>query len=115
MQHSRIVDFTAQFKPDVVAAHDLNKNFFLGETNSGEYTIPVSVNSNRHTMLTTALRFPATCGGGGVSPTFGAALWIVDYVLQAVLNGVEKLYFHQGTIKNCKSERGISQDYDFVY
>ena len=33
----------------------------------------------------------------------GAALWIVDYVLQAVMNGVDRLYFHQGTIGNCVS------------
>ena len=43
----------------------------------------------------------ATCGGGGISPTFGAALWIIDYVLQATLNAVDRLYFHQGTIGNC--------------
>lgn len=40
----------------------------------------------------------ATCGGGGISPTFGAALWIMDYSLQAALNGVERLYFHQGLV-----------------
>lgn len=45
----------------------------------------------------------ATCGGGGISPTFGAALWIVDYALQGVLNGVERQYFHLGTIGNCVS------------
>lgn len=47
--------------------------------------------------------FTATCGGGGISPTFGAALWIIDYAIQAALNGVERLYFHQGTIGNCVS------------
>ncbi|KAJ3487680.1 hypothetical protein NLI96_g3377 [Meripilus lineatus] len=31
----------------------------------------------------------------------GAALWIVDYVLQGAINGVDRLYFHQGTIGNC--------------
>lgn len=31
----------------------------------------------------------ATQGGGGISPTFGAGLWIVDYVMQAVLLGSE--------------------------
>ena len=25
----------------------------------------------------------------------------MDYVLQAALNGVDRLYFHQGTISNC--------------
>lgn len=38
----------------------------------------------------------ATCGGGGISPTFGAALWVIDFSLQAALVGVERLYFHQG-------------------
>lgn len=47
--------------------------------------------------------FIATCGGGGISPTFGAALWVIDYSLQAALNGIERLYFHQGTIGNCVS------------
>ena len=45
----------------------------------------------------------ATCGGGGISPTFGAALWIIDYVLQSALIGVDRLYFHHGTIGNCVS------------
>lgn len=62
----------------------------------------------------------ATQGGGGISPTFGAGLWIVDYVMQAVLLGSEvsnpnpqyadiaeipafqALFFHQGTIGNCE-------------
>ena len=39
----------------------------------------------------------------GILQTFGAALWIVDYVLQGALNGVDRLYFHQGTISNCVS------------
>ena len=46
----------------------------------------------------------ATCGGGGISPTFGAGLWVMDYVLQGALAGVDRLYFHQGTIGNCVSE-----------
>ena len=50
-------------------------------------------------------RSPATCGGGGISPTYGAALWIVDYVLQSALIGVDRLYFHHGTIGNCVSPR----------
>lgn len=45
----------------------------------------------------------ATQGGGGISPTFGAALWILDYVVQTVILGTNALYFHQGTIGNCKS------------
>jgi hypothetical protein len=32
---------------------------------------------------------PATQGGGGISPTFGAALWILDYVMQSIIMGIE--------------------------
>lgn len=31
----------------------------------------------------------ATQGGGGISPTFGAALWILDYVMQTVIMGTK--------------------------
>lgn len=51
-------------------------------------------------MLTN--KYLATQGGGGISPTFGAALWILDYVMQTVLMGTNALYFHQGTVGNCK-------------
>ncbi|KAJ3975093.1 hypothetical protein EV361DRAFT_890688 [Lentinula raphanica] len=78
MSHSGIVSYTAGFKADAASAHSAGVRYFLGETNS------------------------ATCGGGGISPTFGAALWIVDYVLQGSLNGVERSYFHQGTIGDCQ-------------
>ncbi|KAJ3808016.1 hypothetical protein F5876DRAFT_46898 [Lentinula aff. lateritia] len=78
MSHSGIVSYTAGFKDDATSAHAAGVRYFLGETNS------------------------ATCGGGGISPTFGAALWIVDYVLQGALNGVERSYFHQGTIGDCQ-------------
>ncbi|KAM5543120.1 hypothetical protein V8D89_002994 [Ganoderma adspersum] len=77
MSHSGIVSYVSQYKAEATAAHNAGKKFFLGETNS------------------------ATCGGGGISPTFGAALWIVDYVLQSALIGVDRLYFHHGTIGNC--------------
>ncbi|TFK81382.1 glycoside hydrolase family 79 protein [Polyporus arcularius HHB13444] len=77
MSHSGIVKYVSQYKAEATAAHNAGKKFFLGETNS------------------------ATCGGGGISPTFGAALWIVDYVLQSALIGADRLYFHHGTIGNC--------------
>ncbi|KAI0058148.1 hypothetical protein BV25DRAFT_1811257 [Artomyces pyxidatus] len=78
MSHSGIVSYTSQYKSEAAAAHAQGKPYFLGETNSGRP------------------------GGGGISPTFGAALWIVDYVLQGALNGIDRLYFHQGTIGNCQ-------------
>ncbi|OBZ67030.1 Solute carrier family 40 member 2 [Grifola frondosa] len=77
MSHSGIVSYTSQYKSEATAAHAAGKKFFFGETNS------------------------ATCGGGGISPTFGAGLWILDYVIQGALNGADRLYFHHGTIGNC--------------
>ncbi|WWC66094.1 uncharacterized protein I303_108716 [Kwoniella dejecticola CBS 10117] len=77
MDHARIKTFVDSFSPEVEAASAVNKPIVFGETNS------------------------ATCGGGGISPTFGAAIWIADYVLQAVSLGYSRLYFHQGTIGNC--------------
>ncbi|KAL8276867.1 hypothetical protein RQP46_010695 [Phenoliferia psychrophenolica] len=78
MSHSEIVSFTQQFKVEREAASAIGKPYHLAETNS------------------------ATCGGGGISTTFGAALWIVDYVMQALIIGVDRLYFHHGTIGNCQ-------------
>ncbi|KAL1887219.1 hypothetical protein Sste5346_010356 [Sporothrix stenoceras] len=45
-----------------------------------------------------------TTGGGaaGVSPTYGAALWTMDYSLRAVASNVSRLYFHHGTVGNCQ-------------
>ncbi|KAL2788516.1 hypothetical protein BJX66DRAFT_352655 [Aspergillus keveii] len=78
MGHSDIAAQIEGFAAEVEAAEALGKPHVFGETNS------------------------ATQGGGGISPTFGAALWIVDYVMQTVLMGTEALYFHQGTIGNCQ-------------
>ncbi|KAL3466116.1 hypothetical protein BJX64DRAFT_296058 [Aspergillus heterothallicus] len=78
MGHSDIAAQIEGFGGEVSAAAALGKPHVFGETNS------------------------ATQGGGGISPTFGAALWIVDYVMQTVLMGTEALYFHQGTIGNCQ-------------
>ncbi|KAL2017348.1 hypothetical protein VTK56DRAFT_2271 [Thermocarpiscus australiensis] len=78
MSHSAIASQVSQFKSEAAAAKAAGKDYVMGETNS------------------------ATQGGGGISPTFGAALWIVDYVAQSVLMGIKALYFHQGTIGNCQ-------------
>jgi len=74
MNHPDIVQYVAKFKPEVAAAKAAGKPIVFGETNS------------------------ATCGGGGISPTFGAGLWIVDYVFQSVILGYERLYFHHGML-----------------
>lgn len=52
-------------------------------------------------MLTTA---HSVSGGGAatVSPTFGASLWTMDYVIRAAFNNITRTYFHQGTVGNCQ-------------
>ncbi|KII96009.1 glycoside hydrolase family 79 protein [Plicaturopsis crispa FD-325 SS-3] len=78
MAHSSVVSYVAGYKSEIATVHNAGKLYFFGETNS------------------------ATGGGATVSPTYAAALWIVDYVLQAALNGADRLYFHHGTIGNCQ-------------
>ncbi|GFF70275.1 beta-glucuronidase [Aspergillus lentulus] len=78
MSHSAIASQIKPFAAEVAAAAAKGKPHIFGETNS------------------------ATQGGGGISPTFGAALWILDYVMQTLVMGTEALYFHQGTIGNCQ-------------
>ncbi|KAH8691382.1 hypothetical protein BGW36DRAFT_400675 [Talaromyces proteolyticus] len=78
MSHTGIASEIEPFAKEVSAAKSKNKPHIFGETNS------------------------ATQGGGGISPTYGAGLWILDYVMQTLLLGTEALYFHQGTIGNCQ-------------
>ncbi|TKX19237.1 hypothetical protein C1H76_8615 [Elsinoe australis] len=78
MNHAAIGQQISPFKAEYNTARSQNKTYLMGETNS------------------------ATQGGGGISPTFGAALWVLDYVVQSVILGLEQLYFHQGTIGNCQ-------------
>jgi len=37
-----------------------------------------------------------------VSPTFGAALWTMDYSLRATYSNMSRTYFHHGTVGNCQ-------------
>lgn len=63
----------SQYVPQVAAADAANTSLVFGETNS------------------------ASCSGrSGISDTFGAALWSVDYVLLAASIGMPKVYFHLG-------------------
>lgn len=41
-------------------------------------------------------------GAAGVSPTFGAALWTLDYSLRATYSNISRTYFHHGTVGNCQ-------------
>ncbi|KNF03331.1 hypothetical protein PSTG_03599 [Puccinia striiformis f. sp. tritici PST-78] len=76
MNHSRIVSFVKHYEPEVLAARKVQKPYHFSESNS------------------------ATCGGHGISATFGAALWLMDYVFQSLILGVDRVYFHQGTINH---------------
>ncbi|KAJ3386601.1 hypothetical protein HDU84_001454 [Entophlyctis sp. JEL0112] len=76
MLHSDIVSYTKRYIAESAAARAVSKDFYISETNS------------------------ATCGGGGISPTFGAALWVLDYAMQSIINGAVRLYFHHGTLGN---------------
>ncbi|KAI0966130.1 glycoside hydrolase family 79 protein [Xylaria arbuscula] len=63
----------SQYIPQVAAADAAGAPLVMGETNS------------------------VSCSGrSGISDTFGAALWGVDYVLTAASIGFRKLYFHLG-------------------
>ncbi|KAJ9130923.1 DNA methylase N-6 adenine-specific conserved site [Pleurostoma richardsiae] len=63
----------SQYVPQVAAADSAGIPLVLGETNS------------------------VSCGGrSGISDTFGAALWGVDYVLLAASIGIPELYMHIG-------------------
>ena len=35
-------------------------------------------------------------GKPGISDTFGAALWVLNYTLTAAIFGVERMWFHNG-------------------
>lgn len=63
----------SQYVPQVAAADAANTTLVFGETNS------------------------ISCSGrSGISDTFGAALWGVDYVLMAASIGIPNVYFHLG-------------------
>ncbi|KAI5309961.1 hypothetical protein KEM55_002048 [Ascosphaera atra] len=78
VNHQSTVNGTAEFAPFIENARQLGKEFVFGETNS------------------------ANQGGvEGLSDTYGAALWLIDYTMQAVKHGVKHLLFHHGTIGQC--------------
>ncbi|CAH7668971.1 family 79 glycoside hydrolase [Phakopsora pachyrhizi] len=74
MSHKSTVEFARKYRTEAAAAHKFGKNFYISETNS------------------------ATCGGGAISPMFGSGLWVLNFIMQSLLNGVSRIYFHHGTI-----------------
>lgn len=83
--HSVLWQNVSQYIPQVAAADAAGSPLVMGETNS------------------------ASCSGkSGISDTFGAALWGVDYVLTAASIGFEKIYFHLGAESEYSSFTPIS-------
>lgn len=71
--HTVLWQNVSQYIPQVAAAEAAHSALVIGETNS------------------------VSCGGrSGISDTFGAALWGVDYVLMAASLGMPKVFFHLG-------------------
>ncbi|KAI0017003.1 glycoside hydrolase family 79 protein [Xylariomycetidae sp. FL0641] len=79
MSHGGIASNLHKFDADIAAALQEGKQYVFGETNS-------------------------VSGGGaaGVSPTFGAALWTLDYALRATWSNMSRTYFHHGTVGACQ-------------
>ncbi|OJD31273.1 glycoside hydrolase family 79 protein [Diplodia corticola] len=78
----------SQYGPQVAAADAAGAPLVLGETNS------------------------VSCSGrSGISDTFGAALWTVDYVLLAASAGIAKTYFHLGAQSEYSAFVPVPYDY----
>lgn len=79
MAHANVASNIAGYATDIAAARAVGKPYVFGETNS------------------------ATGGGAsGVSPTFGAALWTLDFAVRATAANISRTYFHHGTVGNCQ-------------
>lgn len=86
--HTVLWQNVSQYIPQVAAADAAGSPLVLGETNS------------------------VSCGGrSGISDTFGAALWSVDYVLTAASLGIQKLYFHIGAQSEYSSFVPVPYEY----
>ncbi|KAI1337056.1 hypothetical protein F5Y15DRAFT_426201 [Xylariaceae sp. FL0016] len=91
--HATLWRNLSQYAPQVAAADAAGTApLVMGETNS------------------------VSCGGrSGISDTFGAALWGVDYVLGAASLGFAKVYFHLGAQSEYSAftPQGAGQDYPY--
>ncbi|EGX51790.1 hypothetical protein AOL_s00043g809 [Orbilia oligospora ATCC 24927] len=74
LEHNTLSDILSNYIPQVAAAESVGAQFAIGETNT------------------------VSCvGRPGISDTFAAALWLVDYVLFAATIGIRRVYFHATT------------------
>ena len=102
MTHSKISNNLKPLKADAAAALAIGKPYVLGETNSGRYIRLVSPISASPVCWLTNNVVVSGGGAANVSPTFGAALWTMDYAVRAAYNNISRTYFHHGTVGNCK-------------
>lgn len=76
---------------------DLLSNHTTLWLNVSQYALEAAAASRAGAPLVMGETNSVSCGGrSGISDTFGAALWAVDYVLADAAIGVEKTYFHLG-------------------
>ncbi|KAK6344579.1 hypothetical protein TWF718_006539 [Orbilia javanica] len=74
LEHNTLSDILSTYIPQIAAAESVGAQFAIGETNT------------------------VSCvGRPGISDTFAAALWLVDYVLFAATLGIRRVYFHSTT------------------
>jgi hypothetical protein len=96
MSHSGIVRNLNQFTSDVASALAIGKPYVFGETNSGECCRGLYIG------LLCLCSLVSGGGAANVSPSFGAALWTMDYVVYATYKNISRTYFHHGTVGNCQ-------------
>ncbi|KAK6523067.1 hypothetical protein TWF281_002490 [Arthrobotrys megalospora] len=74
LEHNTLSDILSHYIPQVAAAESVGAQFAIGETNT------------------------VSCvGRPGISDTFAAALWLVDYALFGATIGIRRVYFHATT------------------
>ena len=74
MNHINTIQYFSQWTTEIAAAKSQSIPFVMGETGS------------------------VSCHGKeGVSNSFGAALWSIDYMLHGAVLGMKSVYFHGGT------------------
>lgn len=79
----------------MVASNLISKNNIRANLSRYEASVAVGVANNITFVLGETNTFSGH-GQEGVSNSAAAALWMVDYTLQAASKGIGGVYFHQG-------------------